>query len=102
MARNRAPQQIIEAIQREIQLTPREFAQALRVSEVWFCTLVTSDQLRSVARLTMLFTRYLQQTPEHPPPSPRTRLTRTSRGLFSQLCAQASRTDSPSFTLVVQ
>ena len=68
MARKRAPQQIIEAIQREIQLTPREFAQALRVSEVWFRTLITSDQLPSVPLLTTLFTRYLQQAPEHPRP----------------------------------
>jgi len=68
MARKRAPQQIIEAIQQEIQLIPHEFAQALRVSEVWFRTLITSDQLPSVPLLTTLFTLYLQQAPEHQRP----------------------------------
>lgn len=63
MARKRAPQQIIEAIQQEIQLTLREFAQALRVNEVWFRKLITTDQLSSVPPLTTLFTLYLQQAP---------------------------------------
>src|SRR5512140_2349989 len=68
MAKKRARQHIIEAIQQEIQLTPREFAQALPVSEVWFPKLITTDQLPSVPPLTTLFTRYLQQAPKRQRP----------------------------------
>ncbi|MDF0667083.1 MAG: hypothetical protein P0119_13545 [Nitrospira sp.] len=68
MARKRAPQQIIEAIQQEIQLTLREFAQALRVNEVWFRKLITTDQLPSVPPLTTLFTLCLQQAPKRQRP----------------------------------
>lgn len=68
MARKRAPQQIIEAIQQQIQLTLRGFAQALRVNEVWFRKLITTDQLPSVPPLTTLFTLYLQQAPKRQRP----------------------------------
>lgn len=68
MARKRVPHQIIEAIQQETQLTLREFAQALRVNEVWFRTLITTDQLPSVPPWTILFTRYLQQAPKRQRP----------------------------------
>lgn len=68
MATKRAPQHIIEAIQQEIRLTPREFAQALRVNDVWFRTLISTDQLPSVPPLTTFFTLYLQQAPEHQRP----------------------------------
>jgi hypothetical protein len=68
MATKRAPQQIIKTIQQEIQLTPREFAQALRVNDVWFRTLITTDQLPSVPALTTFFTLYLQRAPEHQRP----------------------------------
>jgi hypothetical protein len=68
MARKRAPRHTLEAIQQEIQLTPREFAPALRVSDVWFRKLITTDHLPSVPLLTALFTLYVQQAPEHPRP----------------------------------
>lgn len=68
MARKRAPQHIIEAIQQEIQLIPCEFAQALRVNDVWFRALITTDHLPSIPALTTFFTLYLQRAPEHQRP----------------------------------
>jgi hypothetical protein len=102
MATKRARQQIIKTIQQEIQLTPREFAHALRVNDVWFRTLITTDQLPSVPALTTFLHALPSASPRTPTPSSRTRLTRTSRGLLSQRRAQTSRTDSLSLSLVVQ
>jgi hypothetical protein len=80
MARKRAPQHIIEAIQQETQLTPRECAQALRVNDVWFRTLITTDHLPSVPALTTFFTSTFSE-----PPNTNALIENSSHANFSRL-----------------